>query len=78
MEKRKELVRQTEVDAIIEDMMGVVLTALSSMPAQCAPIGDLATRRRFEKWVFDTRTKLADIAQRKADEAGEPALDQQG
>jgi hypothetical protein len=77
-EKRKELVRQEDVDALIEDICGEMLTAMSSMPAQCAPIGDLATRRRFEKWVFETRTKIADAARQKADEYGEPPLSEQG
>jgi hypothetical protein len=45
MEKRKELVRQSDVDALIDDIAGVTLTALSSLPARCAPRGDLATRR---------------------------------
>jgi phage terminase Nu1 subunit (DNA packaging protein) len=75
-EKRKELVRQEDVNALIDDICGVMLTALSSMPAQVASIGDLATRRRFEKWVFETRTKIADTARQKADAYGEPPLDQ--
>ena len=52
--------------------MGVTLTAMSSMPARCAPRGDLATRRCIEQVVFEVRTEIANIAQRKADEAGEP------
>ncbi len=75
-EKRKELVRQEDVNALIDDICGVMLTAMSSMPAQVASIGDLATRRRFEKWVFETRTKIADTARQKADAYGEPPLDQ--
>jgi len=47
------------------------------MPAQCAPLGDLPTRRRLEAWVFKTRTDLANAAQRKADECNEPALAEQ-
>ena len=57
-------------------MMGVVLTGLSSMPARCAPRGDLATRRCIERCVYEIRTEIAEIAQRKADEVGEPALDE--
>jgi hypothetical protein len=75
MEKRKELVRQDEVDALIDDLIGTVLTAMSSAPAQCAPIGDLITRRKIEQWVFKTRTEIADIAQKKADAYGEPAAE---
>ena len=32
MEKKRELVRMDEVNAMIDSMMGVVLTAMSSMP----------------------------------------------
>jgi hypothetical protein len=34
MEKRRELVRRADVDALIDDIAGVTLTALSSMPAR--------------------------------------------
>jgi len=78
IEKKRELVRRDEVDALIDDMMGVVLTGLSSMPARCAPRGDLATRRAIERCVFEVRTEIADIAQKKADEYGEPPLSEQG
>jgi phage terminase Nu1 subunit (DNA packaging protein) len=71
-EKKRDLVRQDQVDELIEDMMGVILPALSSMPARCAPRGDLATRRAIERVVFEVRSELAAIAQRKAEEAGEP------
>jgi phage terminase Nu1 subunit (DNA packaging protein) len=77
-EKRGELVRQSDVDALIDEIMGVTLTAMSSMPARCAPRGDLATRRCIEQVVFEVRTEIAQIAQRKADEAGEPPLSEQG
>jgi hypothetical protein len=55
-----------------------LLTAMNSMPARCAPRGDLATRRCIEQVVFEVRTEIAQIAQRKADEAGEPPLSEQG
>ena len=51
---------------------------MSSMPARCASRGDLATRRCIERVIFEVRTEIANIAQRKADEYGEPPLDQQG
>jgi hypothetical protein len=73
-EKHGELVRQSDVDALIDDLVGVTLTAMSSMPARCAPRGDLATRRCIEQVIFEVRTEIANIAQRKADEAGEPPL----
>jgi len=71
-EKKRDLVQQDEVNELIDSMMGVVLTALSSLPARCAPRGDLATRRSIERVVFEVRTEIAAIAQRKAEEAGEP------
>jgi hypothetical protein len=75
MEKRKELVRMDDVNEMIDGMTGVVLTALSSMPARCAPRGDLVTRRNIERCVFEVRTEIAKIAQLKADRCGEPPLD---
>ncbi|MFZ0852419.1 MAG: hypothetical protein WAO08_24840 [Hyphomicrobiaceae bacterium] len=74
-EKRGELVRQSDVDALIDDLVGVTLTAMSSMPARCAPRGDLATRRCIERVIFEVRSEIANIAQRKADECGEPPLE---
>jgi hypothetical protein len=76
-EKRRDLVRQSDVDALIDEIVGVTLTAMSSMPARCAPRGDLVTRRCIEQVVFEVRTEIANIAQRKADEAGEPPLSEQ-
>ena len=64
-EKRGELVRQSDVDALIDDLVGVTLTAMSSMPARCTPRGDLATRRCIERVIFEVRTEIANIAQRK-------------
>ena len=78
LEKKRELVRQTDVDELIDQIAGVTLTALSSLPARCAPRGDLATRRAIERVVFEVRTEIATICQQMADERGEPPLDQQG
>jgi hypothetical protein len=63
---------------MIDSMMGIVLTAMSSMPARCASRGDLVTRRAIERCVFEVRTEIANIAQKKADENGEPPLSEQG
>ena len=75
MEKRRELVRRADVDALIDGIAGVTLTALSSLPARCAPRGDLAIRRSIERVVFEVRTEIANVCQQKADENGEPPLD---
>jgi hypothetical protein len=76
-EKRPELVRVYEVNEMIDGLCGVVLTALGSMPARCAPRCDLATRRNIERVVFEVRTELAKVCQQMADKSGEPPLDEQ-
>ena len=75
-EKRRELVRRDEVDALIDDIAGVTLTALSGLPARCAPRGDLATRRSIERVVFEVRTEIAKVCLEMADKCGEPPLDE--
>ena len=77
MEKKRELVRRADVDALIDDIAGVTLTALSSMPARCAPRGDLATRRSIERVVFEVRSEIASICLQMADKIGEPSLERQ-
>ena len=77
MEKKRELVRRADVDALIDGIAGVTLTALSGLPARCAPRGDLATRRSIERVVFEVRRELAAICQQMADKNGEPPLEQQ-
>jgi hypothetical protein len=76
MEKKRELVKQADVDALIDGVCGVVLTHLSSLPARCAG-PDLPLRRKIEKVVFEVRTEMAKACSKAADEAGEPALDEQ-
>jgi len=78
MEKKHELVRRVDVDALIDGICGVTLTALSSMPARCAPRGDLAIRRSIEQGVFEVRTEIANVCQQMADKCGEPPLNEQG
>ena len=64
MEKRRELVLQSDVDELTDQLCGVVLTHLSSLPARCAPRGDLAVRRNIERVVFEVRTEIAKVCQR--------------
>jgi hypothetical protein len=75
MEKKRELVRRADVDALIDGIAGVTLTALSSLPARCAPRSDLATRRSIERVVFEVRTEIAKVCQEMADKCSEPPLD---
>src|SRR5258705_11332620 len=55
-EKKRELVRRVDVDALIDDIAGVTLTALSSLPARRAPRGDVGIRRNTERAVFEGGT----------------------
>ena len=50
---------------------------MSSLPARCAPRGDLAVWRRIERVVFEVRTEIANVCQHMADKCGEPPLDEQ-
>ena len=69
--------RRADVDELIDGIAGVTLTALSSLPARCAPRGDLAIRRSIERVVFEVRTEIAKVCHEMADKCGEPPLDEQ-
>ena len=75
IEKKRELVHRTDVDALIDDIAGITLTALSSLPSRCAPRGDLAIRGSIELIVFEVRTEIAKVCQEMADKRGEPPAD---
>ena len=75
MESRRELMRRRGCEELIDEIAGVTLTALSSMPARCARRGDLAIRRSVERVVFEVRTEIANVCQQMADKCGEPPLD---
>jgi hypothetical protein len=51
MEQKSELVRRADVDALIDQIAGTVLTHLSSLLRVCAE--DLATWRSIERVVFE-------------------------
>jgi hypothetical protein len=72
MEKKREMVRRADVDELIDQIAGTVLTHLSSLPARCAPRGDLAVRRSIERVVFEVRTELGKVCLEMADKWGEP------
>ena len=72
MEKRRELVRRDEVDALIDELAGITLTHLSGMAARCSR--DMQVRRNIDAVVDQVRRKLAAAAFAKADEWAEPPL----
>ena len=71
-EKQNQLVERDKVNELIDGIAGVTLTALSSLPARCAPRGDLATRRAVERVVIDVRAEIAKVCLEMADKNGEP------
>ena len=73
MKEKRELMLTAECDAMVDEIHGLFMTHLSSLPAK---IGgrDLAERRKVEKAIFDMRTELANEADKRAKERGEPPL----
>ena len=76
MEKRRELVRRDDMNALIDELCGLTLTHLSGMAARCS--NDLTVRRKIDAVVRQVRTEIAEQCIKMADERGEPPLDQQG
>jgi len=70
-------VRRADVDELIDGIAGVLLTHLSSLPARCAPRGNLAIRRSIERVVFEVRTEIANVCLEMAHKYGEPPLSEQ-
>ena len=73
MEKKRELVRQTNVDELIDQIAGIRLTHLSGMAARCSR--DIVVRRNTV--VMQIRREIAEACSKAADEANEPPLDEQ-
>jgi hypothetical protein len=74
-QQKRELVSKADFDAMIDTFAGVTLTALSSLPARCAALGDLATRRTIERAVYEVRCEIAAVCLEMADKNGEPPLE---
>ena len=75
MEKRRELLRRADVDGLIDQIAGTVLTHLSGMAARCSR--DMQVRRNIDAVVRQVRTEIAEACSKIADECGEPPLEQQ-
>ncbi len=73
MERKKELMLASECYEMIDEIHGLFMTALSSLPAK---IGgrDLGERRKVEKAIYDMRVELSNEATKRANERGEPDL----
>jgi hypothetical protein len=75
LEKKKELVRQEDVDEMLDSICGIVLTHLSGMSARCSR--DIVVRRNIDAVVMQIRREMAAASLAKADEWNEPPLDEQ-
>jgi hypothetical protein len=74
MERRRDLVKRDDVNALIDGIAGTVLTHLSGMAARCS--NDLPTRRKIDGVVHEIRREIAEACSAMADAEGEPPLDQ--
>ena len=75
MEKKRELVRQDDVDALIDHIAGITLTHLSGMAARCSR--DMVVRRNIDAVVMQIRREISEACSKMADERGEPPLSEQ-
>ncbi len=55
MERKRDLIPREEATSDMEELIGLLLTGLSSMPVRCGG-RDLAVRRSIDKAVYDLRT----------------------
>ena len=76
MEKKRELVRRADVDALIDQLCGITLTHLGGMAARCSR--DMVVRRNIDAVVLQIRREIAEACSKAADECNEPPLDEQG
>jgi hypothetical protein len=76
MEKKRELVRRADVDELIDQIAGTVLTHLSGMSARCSR--DMQVRRNIDAVVMQIRREISESCSKAADECSEPPLNEQG
>jgi hypothetical protein len=72
MEKKRELVRREDVNALLDEICGVTLTHLSGLAARCS--NDLMVRRKIDAVVYEVRKEMAKVALEMADQRDEPPL----
>jgi hypothetical protein len=69
-EKQRKLVRQDDVNELIDQIAGITLTHLSGMAARCSR--DMAVRRNIDAVVMQIRREIAEACSKAADECNEP------
>ena len=75
-EKQRKLVRRDDVNELIDQIAGIVLTHLSAWSARCSR--DMVVRRNIDAVVMQIRREIAEACSKAADECGEPPLNEQG
>jgi hypothetical protein len=75
LQQQKKLVLREDCNALLDEVVGIVLTHLSGMAARCSR--DVVIRRAIDAVVHQVRTEMAQACEKLADERGEPPLDQQ-
>ncbi|MBR0694074.1 hypothetical protein [Bradyrhizobium lablabi] len=73
-EKQRHLIPVDEATSNMEQLVGLFLTGLSGLSAQCGG-RDLAVRRAIDKAVYDLRVEISEARSKLADERGEPPPD---
>jgi hypothetical protein len=68
-EKQRDLMPVSEFMDMVDQICGIFLTHLGSMPARCSD-RDLPLRRRLEGWVYEVRVAVADECERIAEKCG--------
>jgi hypothetical protein len=74
-EKQRKLVRQDDVNELIDQIAGITLTHLSGMAARCSR--DMVVRRSIDAVVMQIRREIAEACSKAADAVNEPPLDEQ-
>ena len=69
-EKQRKLVRQDDVNELIDQIAGITLTHLSGMAARCSR--DMVVRRNIDAVVMQIRSEIAEACSEAADECNEP------
>jgi hypothetical protein len=72
-EKQRKLVRRDDVNELIDQIAGTVLTHLSGMSARCSR--DIQVRRNIGAVVMQIRREISEACSKAADECNEPPLD---
>jgi len=68
-------VRRADVDDLIDQIAGTVLTHLSGMSARCSR--HIVVPRKIDAVVTEIRREISEACSKMADECNEPALDEQ-